>query len=406
LVPGDTLLLAPGDYLGGLPIHRLNGRADAPIRVEARDQRARPRFLARPGHNTVSIVDSSYVEIRGFDLDGLGLPVDAVKAEGHARFAHHITIENLLIRGHGVDQQEVGISTKCPTWNWAIRGNVIIGAGTGMYLGNSDGSAPFVAGLIEHNLVRDTRGYNLQIKHQDSRPELPAMPTGRSITVIRHNVFSKANGGAIAELARPNVLVGHFPQAGPGADDLYLVYGNFFFENPTTQALFQGEGNIALYSNVFINLSGAAVRIQPHKARPQSVDVFGNTVIARDAGILVIGADPTRMQRVFGNVIFAGAPLPGGSAAQNLTGGVPEASRWLRKPFAALGELDLAPQRTNAVKISKWPQLPRHYADAREDFEGRPRVAGVAGAYAADSTIWRLALDRKPRGGRGHLSRY
>ena len=89
-----------------------------------------------------------------------------MKSERQARYAHHITLENLLIRGHGNNQQTVGISTKCPAWNWVIRGNTIIGAGTGMYLGDSDGSAPFVAGVIERNLIVDTIGYNLQIKHQ------------------------------------------------------------------------------------------------------------------------------------------------------------------------------------------------------------------------------------------------
>src|SRR4030095_13069256 len=105
--------------------------------------------------NTVSIVDSHHVVLSDLELDGRDLPVDAVKAEGHARFAHHIPLENLVIRRHGNNQQNVGISTKCPAWNWVIRGNTIIGAGTGMYLGGSDGSAPFVAGIIEGNLVVD-----------------------------------------------------------------------------------------------------------------------------------------------------------------------------------------------------------------------------------------------------------
>ena len=51
---------------------------------------------------------------------------------------HHVTIENLNIVNYGADQQVVGISTKGPAWNWTIRGNRIVGAGTGMYLGNSD----------------------------------------------------------------------------------------------------------------------------------------------------------------------------------------------------------------------------------------------------------------------------
>ncbi|MCC6609934.1 MAG: hypothetical protein IT515_09720 [Burkholderiales bacterium] len=355
-----------------------------------------PRFLAKRHRNTVSIIDSGYVEIVGLELDGLGLSVDAVKAEGHARFAHDITLEDLLIHGHGSDQQDVGISTKCPAWNWVIRGNVILGAGTGIYLGSSDGSAPFVAGIIEYNLVRDTRGYNLQIKHQNSRPALPGLPEGQSVTVIRHNVFSKAENGATAELARPNVLVGHFPKTGAGADDAYLVFGNFFYENPT-EALFQGEGNIALYSNVLVSRSGSAIHIQPHNGLPEQVDVFGNTVIARDDGILITGGDPKRTQRAFGNLVFAGAPLPGGYGGGNVTGELPEATQWLRNPTGRLGELDLAPIRASTTALSDWPLLPKTYTDAGRDFEGRSRASRTAGAYATGQVAWPLAIERKPR---------
>ncbi len=186
----------PGEYKDGLPIHYLHGTAEAPITISGPDSGPRAIFAGRPGHNTVSIVNSSYITIRNLDLDGRQLAVDGVKCEGHADWAHHITLDGLRVRGHGNDQQTVGISTKCPAWGWVIRNNVIAGAGTGLYLGDSDGRAPFIAGLIEHNLIVDTLGYNLQIKHQQPRPILPEMPEGPSATIIRHNVFSKANGGS------------------------------------------------------------------------------------------------------------------------------------------------------------------------------------------------------------------
>jgi len=396
LGPGDTLRLAPGTYRDGLPIHRMSGRPGAPIRIEARDRNARPRLLARARHNTISIVDSSFIEVAGLDLDGTGLSVDAVKAEGHARFAHDITIEDLLIRGHGADQQDVGISTQCPAWNWVIRGNVILGAGTGIYLGGSDGGAPFVAGVIERNLIRDTRGYNLQIKHQERRPSLPGMPAGRSVTIIRHNVFSKAENGSTAELARPNVLVGHFPPSGPGAEDQYLVYGNFFYQNPT-EALFQGEGNVALYSNIFLSTFGSAINIQPHNGRPESIDVFGNTIVARDSGIRVVNGDPTRTQRAFGNAVFAETPIQSAQATANVIGSFAEAVRLLQNPFAPLGELDLTARSADALRVGQWPDVPSGMVAAGEDFEGRRRTGEMAGAYNSIMT-WRPVLQRKPSG--------
>lgn len=395
LEPGDVMRLAPGDYLDGLPIHRLNGRPEARIRIAGRDARNRPRFVARRGNNTVSIVDSSYVEIAGLDLEGRGMPVDAVKAEGHARFAHHITVEDLSIHGHGAGQQIVGISTKCPAWDWIIRNNIIVSAGTGIYLGDSDGSAPFVGGLIEGNLIRDTRGYNLQIKHQRTRSDVPGMPSGPSVTVIRRNVFSKAQNAAAGELARPNVLVGHFPKEGAGVDDAYLIYANFFYDN-ATEALFQGEGNFAFYSNALVNRSGNALNIQPHHGRPESVDVFANTVLARDTGISIVGGNPERQQRVFGNLVFADVPIVGGQVIGNVVGSQKDAARWLVNPFAPLGKLNLAPREVNETRVPDWPELPRGAPDASLDFDGAPRTAGIAGAYATGTVNWRLALTRKP----------
>ena len=201
-----------------------------------------------------------------------------------------------------------------------IRGNEIVGAGTGLYLGNSDGSAPFVGGLIEHNLVVDTIGYNLQIKHQRPRPDVPGLPAGKNVTIIRYNVFSKARGGSSGPAARPNVLIGHGSLYGPGTDDVTVLYGNVFHQNPA-EALFQGEGNLALHGNQFVNDHGDAIRIQPHNDIPRNVDVLGNTIVAEGTGVLVrTGEAPAGAgfrQAVTGNVVFAGRPIDGGVSSAN-----------------------------------------------------------------------------------------
>ncbi|WP_124945748.1 hypothetical protein [Sulfurirhabdus autotrophica] len=385
LEPGDTLLLQPGNYLKGLPIHRINGEANQLITITGPTNGPQPVFIARQGHNTISINNTSYIVIRNLELDGQGFPVDGVKCEGNAEWAHHVTLENLVIKNHGNNQQSVGISTKCPAWNWVIRGNTILGAGTGIYLGNSDGSAPFVAGLIEFNRVADTIGYNLQIKHQNPRPDIAGMPTESSTTIIRHNLFSKTNNGATGPLARPNVLVGHWPLSGHGTTDRYEIYGNFFYQNPT-EALFQGEGNIALYNNLFINDDGNAIRIRPHNDIPRAIAIFYNTVIASGTGIsITIGPESEGFtQKVTANAVFAKQPIVAKWQKSNITDARLIAANYLVRPFVKYTEINLYPKK-GQLKLQKLDSsIFNAFTDGDKDFNGRKREGLYCGAYSGD----------------------
>jgi len=380
LQAGDRLLLAAGDYTRGLPLHHLQGSAAAPIVVAGPPRGARARFVARPGVNTVSLVDVTHVEIRNLELDGRNLFVDAVKAEGHARFAHFVHLENLYIHDHAAHQQSVGISSKCPAFGWVIRANRIERVGTGLYLGDSDGSAPFVAGLIEGNQVRDTLGYNLQIKHQQPRP--PDLPEAeaRHDTVIRHNFFSKARS-VPGPAPRPSVLVGHLPLSGPGREDRYLVHGNLFWHNPG-ESLFQGEGNLALYNNVFVTQGPDAIRIQPHNDVPRQVDILHNTVLATHNGISVrVRGDNAWRQTLRGNLVFAARPIAGSGQTDNQIGTHERAGRVLTLPYADLGQADLSPRPQAHLDqvgdMEGWAGLP----GSDLDFAGQPRHTRLPGAY-------------------------
>jgi hypothetical protein len=394
LKPGDTLRLKAGVYTEGLSIAYLNGTEAAPIVITGPATGAPALFLARPADNTVSLVNTSYVTIRHLTLEGQGHPVDAVKAEGYSDWAHHIVLEDLIISGHGHDQQTVGISSKCPAWGWEVRRNAIRGAGTGMYFGDSDGTAPFFAGLIEHNLVVDSLGYNLQIKHQNGR----LLQEG-STTTIRHNVFSKLHQARPSPNARPNVLVGHWPDEGPGSNDHYEIYGNLFYQNPH-EALFQGEGNLALYNNLFVNDHGDAIHIQPHNGIPKTVDIFFNTVLARDKGIVIRTArgGASYQQTVAGNAVFAAAPLTGGRRLHNTLGRLSDAVELLVQPAGQIGELDLRPRPDRLQGTALALTWLSRYANWQRDFDGCHRDLKVRGAYGGDTLCprWRPALAAKP----------
>jgi hypothetical protein len=406
LVAGDTLLLAAGTYTEGLPIYDMNGTAGAPITIAGPESGARAVFLANPCicYNTVEIQDSSYIQIHNLELDGQNLAnVDAVKASGNqnVNWAHHITLENLYIHDHAPNQQTVGISTKIPAWDWVIRRNIIDMAGTGLYLGNSDGNAPFIRGLIEGNLVVDTMGYNMQIKHQNGRPNIPGIPTGDNQTIIRHNVFSKANNASTGDDARPNLLVGHWPLSGTGSNDVYLIYGNFFFENPTAEPLFQGTGNIALYDNLFVSTDGDAAAFQPHEGgNPRLVRAFNNTVVSAGTGIRVTGGEGGYQQNVIGNAVFGATPLQGGSQSQNVTGAYGNADDYLTNPYAAPGLLDLYPLPGTLTGSPLDSSSFNTFTDWNQDFNFATHDGTFRGAYAGEGQNpgWLPQLARKPLG--------
>jgi hypothetical protein len=400
LGPGDLLRLAAGTYPGGLPIDGLTGEPDRCILIEGPAAGAPAVFTGRDCCNTVSLSNAGYLVIRRLELDGDGRLGDGVKAEGTSDFVHHLTLEDLTIHGHGADQQIVGVNTKCPTWNWVIRRNVIEGAGTGVYLGDSNGEDSFVAGLIEHNLIVDTIGYNLQIKHQNQRETGIGQPAEGS-TVIRHNVFSKANGGSTGGDARPNLLVGHWPPSGPGVDDDYLIYGNFFYQNPT-EALFQGEGNVIFYDNLLVNDGGPAVHVQPHNGDVRRIRLFQNTVVASTTGLQVIGGLGGFTQELTGNAVFAATPLSGGIQTDNVADDYTAASSYLVNPDGAIAggvdRLDLYPLpgtlQGPAIDLSGLAV----YEDWDRDFNGAARPGTFRGAYAGEGVNpgWLLALERKP----------
>ncbi|MFN7971068.1 MAG: hypothetical protein U0166_01750 [Acidobacteriota bacterium] len=396
LQPGDTMVLAGGTYPNGLTISNMNGQPGLPIAITGPGSGTPATFTGRSCCNTVSISDSSYVEIKNLRLDGQNLAVDGVKAEGSASFAHHITIQGLTIVNHGNNQQIVGISTKCNAWDWIIRGNVIIGAGTGLYLGDSTGLAPFVEGLVEDNFVQDTIGYNMQIKHQLSRPA--GMPQNAK-TVIRHNVFSKANNGSTGGNARPNLLVGHFPPSGTGSNDYYEIYGNFFHQNPT-ESLFQGEGNIAFYDNLMVNDNGPAVRIQPQNDVPKLIRIFNNTIVASQGGINITGGDPGYTQEAIGNGAFAAPPINGGTQRDNITDTYGNAGTYLSNPFAPPGTLDLYPRVGTMSGPPISPTGINTFENWNVDFNGKLHGGTFRGAYDGEGTNpgWLPQLGKEPYG--------
>lgn len=399
LQPGDRLLLAPGTYTQQLRIGNKNGQPGKCIVIEGPATGTPALFKGSNTFNTISLINVSYLVFRNLSLDGLGLAGDGAKVESTSTYAHHITLENIRFKGYAQFAGRNAISTKARAWNFVVRRNFIERAGVGMYFGKPDGTAEFVNSLIEHNVVHSSIEYNLQIKHQKTRATNLGIPT-TGTTIIRHNVFSKETGGATGTGARPNVLVGHWPLSGAGSTDTYQIYGNVFYENPS-ESLFQGEGNIAMHDNLFVNRRfSRAIRIQKHNNLPRRIDIFNNTIVASGEGIAIFNGDPAYQQRVRNNVVFAAKPITGGLQSGNLIGAYAAASQYLNNPGGALntGQLDLFPIPGKvAGTVASLTDL-AGLLDWNVDFNGMPRLLNYRGAYSDDGVNpgWQPVLGIKP----------
>jgi hypothetical protein len=399
LQPGDRLLLAPGTYTQQLRIGNKNGQPGKCIVIEGPETGSPALFMGSDTFNTISLVNVSYLVFRNLTLDGQSLLGEGAKVESTSTYAHHITLENIRFKNYAPNSGRNAISTKAPAWNFVIRKNFIERAGVGMYFGKPDGTAEFVNSLIEHNVVHSSMLYNLQIKHQIGRNTALGIPTSGT-TIIRHNVFSKETGAATGIEARPNVLVGHWPLSGAGSTDAYQIYGNVFYENPT-EALFQGEGNIALHDNLFVNrVFSRTIRIQKHNNLPRRIDIFNNTVVASGEGIVIYNGDPAYQQRVRGNIVFAATPLVGGLQVGNLTGAYSAAGQSLNNPSGSLtaGTLDLFPIAAKALGSAVDLSIFSDLLDWDKDFNGFPKLNTYRGAYSDDGVNpgWQPSLTIKP----------
>lgn len=98
--PGDRILLAPGDYAGGVYVQDVHGQDGHPIALAAADPAHPPCFVG--GTEALHLSDISYVELRDLAVrgqSGNGINVD--DAGSFATPAHHVCFERLRIQDTG-----------------------------------------------------------------------------------------------------------------------------------------------------------------------------------------------------------------------------------------------------------------------------------------------------------------
>ncbi len=413
LAAGDTLFLPAGVYRDRLSLDGVQGTASA-WKVIMGPASGPPATITTLSTccNTVQLGGTAYVALQNLTIDSAGLSaIDGINAKGNP--THDILIEGCTLIGQGAGQGTVGISTKSPAWRWTIRGNRIIQAGTGIYLGNSDGTQPFVAGIIEGNLILDTIGYNMEIKHQlpyGGQAWASALPSGPQRTIIRNNVFIKEKNDwapGQASGVRPNVLVDPFPDTGTGSGDMYEIYANFFYKNPN-EALLQTTGRVTVHDNLFVASSAgnSAIYLPDHNGPLKLANLYNNTIYSTAGRGISFAASPREGGIVRGNMIVtAGAALSGSipNAGANVIGTPTNGVTYFTAPSEVLGQMDLYPS-TACVGCSGEALILTPFAGDTaydRDFNDASKGAFLfRGAYAGQGTNpgWRPNAELKPSG--------
>ena len=405
LAPGDTLMLQAGVYPDRLSLARLQGAPSAWVVITG-PATGTPATITTQSTccNTVQLDGTAYVALTNLTIDSAGLDaIDGVNAKGSP--THDILIENCTLVGQGSHQATIGISTKSPAWRWIIRGNRIVEAGTGIYLGNSDGTQPFIAGVIEGNLILNSIGYNMEIKHQlpyGSQSWASQLPAGPQRTVIRNNVFIKEKHdwpSSKVAAPRPNLLVGPFPDSGPGSSDLYEIYGNFFYRNPD-ESLLQATGRVTLHDNIFVGsgLGQVSANLTDHNGPLKLARVYNNTVYSVAGGGIQFASAAREGDAVVGNLIVTGGRGLSGTISNssgNVIGTVANDSLYFVNPSEILGQMDFYPKR-GCVNCTGTALPVTPFAgdtDYDRDFNGASKAGFTfRGAYAGEGANpgWRL----------------
>lgn len=384
LEAGDWMALESGTYTDSIYPDNLQGTKENPIVISGPEDDGEV-VLERHGYaNTIEFGNSHNLVIRNIRLDGSTNDVGMAIRARHNSFTSNITLENLYIHDYDYGSRTaIDTSNDAVAFGWTIRNVTIDGASTGMYFGCASGEdGAFIGATIEDNVVKDTSGYNIQIKHQNHRDFDYEIPEGPHETIIRNNIFKRAGH----QRFRPNLLLGHFPEQGTGSEDMYLVYGNTFYENEGGHRNVQTDSTAAFYNNLFINTKGGGIFAFDHNDNPKDIYIYRNTFLTDGTAINVQDVDSDYEQVVKGNAIFSDDPYSLDDNVieeNNFEADYNYKDDYLKNPDTSqIEEIDLRPigDALNKEKIEYENNL--ILPDFENDFKGNLREQATFGAYA------------------------
>lgn len=159
--PGQVILLAPGEYEGGIYFENLHGQPGKPIVIAGEDPHHPP--VIRGGGECLHISRASYLELRHLVLTGArynGLNID--DGGQYDSPAHHIVLKGLTVKEVGPEGNCDGIKLSGVT-DFRVEGCTVERWGDG---GQGIDMVGCHRGMIEGCTLRfeDDKGYGVQAK--------------------------------------------------------------------------------------------------------------------------------------------------------------------------------------------------------------------------------------------------
>ena len=270
--PGDEILVAPGEYAGGLYFENLHGSADEPIVIRAEDPEDRPTFTG--GGAAFHLADVSYLELR--DLIITGQTGNGLNIDDGGSFdtpAHHIALSGLTVTDVGPSGNRDGIKLSgvddfrvedCTIERWGSGGSAIDLVGCHR-------------GVIEGCTFRAREGFG---------SSGPQMKGGTSEVTVRGCLFENGGGRAVniggstgLQFFRPRV-------DGYEAKDI-TVEGNVFVGSMGVFAFVGVDGATVRYNTVHVPEKWALRILQETREEgfvPCRNGIFTDNIIVFESG--------------------------------------------------------------------------------------------------------------------------
>ncbi len=249
--PGAWILIAPGEYPGGLYFSNLKGEVDKPIVIAAADPENPP--VIKGTTEGMHLSGAAYVELHHLTFTGAtanGLNID--DGGSYDTPAHHIVLSGLKVMDVGPEGNCDGIKLSGVN-DFRVEGCTIERWGAG---GSGIDMVGCHRGIIEGNLFRSPL-YPPQFGEEERGGRGSSgvqAKGGTSQIVVRHNRFENAGGRAVniggstgLQFFRPSLKA---DEEGYEAKDI-RVEGNFFIGSEAPVAFVGVDGAIVRFNTIY-----------------------------------------------------------------------------------------------------------------------------------------------------------